>query len=123
MRALFGSLHRKHAALLTLAVLGAIPYGWAALGSLLLAGGIQMVNLRALDRTATRLGEFGRAGDAISLRVLLGLRFVLVVGLVGVALFLLPVQPAPFVIGLSLVIPAVIWHGFDTARRGSLEGR
>jgi hypothetical protein len=116
------SLHRKHAVLLTLAMLGAIPYGWAALGSLSLAGGIQVVNLRALDRTASRLGEFARAGDAVSLRVLLGFRFVLVVGLVGLALFTLPVQPAPFVVGLSLVIPAVIWHGLATARRRSLEG-
>jgi uncharacterized membrane protein YedE/YeeE len=117
-----GSVHRKHALLLALAACASIVYGWAALGSLMLGGGIQVMNLRALDRTASRLRDFARTGSAASLRALLVFRFVLVVGVVGWVLLRLPVQPGPFVVGLGLMIPAVLWHGLETARHRPLEG-
>jgi uncharacterized membrane protein YedE/YeeE len=118
-----GSVHRKHALLLTLAAIGSILYGWVALGSLLLGGGIQVINLRALDRTASRLRDFARGGSPGPLRALLAFRFVLIVGLVGWVLLRLPVQPGPFVVGLGLIVPAVLWHGLETARQRSVEGR
>jgi hypothetical protein len=122
MSSKLGSVHRKHALLLALATIGSIPYGWFALGSLVLGGGIQVINLRALDRTASRLRDFGRSGSPNALRALLTFRFVLVVAVVGWVLLRLPVEPAPFVVGLGLVIPAVLWQGFETARHRSPEG-
>ncbi len=69
-----------------------------------------MLNLLVLDRTLSSLR--GLASGA-GLRALLGLRFVFVVGLAGWAILWLPVEPAPFVIGLGTLIPAALWHGLE----------
>ncbi len=117
MTAKLQSVHRKNAAVLALAVVGAIPYGWAAVLSVALGGGIQVFNLHALDRTVSGLRDIARSGTSVGFRVLLVFRFLLVVAAVGFALLRLPVEPLAFVVGLGTVIPAVIWHGLETARR------
>jgi len=89
-----------------------------AAGSLLAGGGIQALNLKALELSVRlvlgvstpRLGAAGVA--AIVLRTLL---FFLAVFWVFVAA---PVHVLGFGAGLVLVVPASIWHGLG-ARKGS----
>jgi hypothetical protein len=116
------SIHGKNAIVLALALLGSIPYGIAAVGSVALGGGIQVLNLLALDRTLWSLRGLAGSGSGTGLRALLGLRFVLVVGLAGWVIIALPVEPAPFAFGLGTLIPAALWHGLDSARRERLRG-
>ncbi len=104
------SIHAKNGIFLALALLGSIPYGIAAAGSVAGGGAIQVLNLLVLDRT---LSSLLASGSGSGLRVLLGLRFVFVVGLAGWALLWLPVDPAPFAIGLGTLIPAALWHGLE----------
>ena len=113
----FASIHRKNGLMLALAAGVAIPYGWAAVWSVALGGAIQVVNLRALDRAVSSLRDLGRSGRPSRLRLLLAMRFVIVVVIVGFVLLRLPVDPLAFVIGLGTVVPAALWHGLDSARR------
>lgn len=115
------SPQRKLAVVLALALSGSIPYGWAALWSCALGGGIQVLSLYTLERNLQILGA--PAVSAGGLRLLLAFRFLLAVALVGLALTLLGVDPIPFAVGLGTVIPAVLWHGLDVARRQRAEGR
>jgi hypothetical protein len=117
----FGSLAAKNAAVLLLALLGSIPYGWRAAASVAVGGGIQAVNLAGLERSVrllSRLATEGRGGPA---QILLASRFLILVGAVGLALFTLPVSPVAFAVGLSTAVPAVIWHGLARApdRKGA----
>jgi hypothetical protein len=41
----------------------------------------------------------------------------LLLGLVGLVLLKLPVQPIAFAVGLSTVVPALIWHGLAPGQR------
>ena len=105
------SLHARHAVCLALALLISMPYGWRAVFSLAVGGGIQIVNLVGLERSVRSLValatvERGGVGQA-----LLAFRYVALIAVVGLALYALPVEPLAFAIGLSAMIPAVIWHG------------
>ena len=113
MRIRSASLQAVHAGLLALALAGAIPYGWHAVWSLALAGGIQVLNLGVLERSVRLVvAEHGSAPIA---RMFFMLRLVLVMGAVLLALGPLGVARVPFVAGLLLVIPAVFWHGLGRA--------
>jgi len=107
------SLQAVHAGLLALALAGAIPYGWHAVWSLALAGGIQVLNLAVLERSVRLV--VAEHGSAPTARMFFMLRLVFVMGAVLLALGPLGVARVPFVIGLLLVIPAVFWHGFARA--------
>lgn len=122
------SLHAKNALVLALALLGSISYGCHAAASLACGGGIQIVNLIALDGSLKAILPRAAGGGAGALRPLLFLRFAAVAAAVGAALMALPLDVIPFVIGLSTVVPAALWHGLQehkaTLRNGSLgEGR
>jgi ATP synthase I chain len=107
------SLQTKHACLLVLAIAGAIPYGCLAVWSLALAGGIQVLNLAVLERSVRLV--VAENGSAPAARVFFMLRLFLVFGAIAAALGLFGARPLPFVAGLSVVVPAVIWHGLSTA--------
>jgi hypothetical protein len=59
----------------------------------------------------------GTSGGGGLLQGLLALRLLLLLGLVGLVLLTLPVQPLAFALGLSTVVPAVLWHGLTSAAR------
>jgi hypothetical protein len=117
--AALSSIHRKSLVILALALAGAIPYGWAAVWSVALGGGIQVVNLKALERTVSALRS--PRVSARGLRVALALRFALVVGLVGWAILHLPIAPLAFAAGLGIVVPAALWHAVEESRRVRAE--
>lgn len=116
MKGALRSVHAKNAIILALALLGMMPYGWRAVASAGIGGGIQVLNLRGLDRAVTALlGRAARATGGMA-RITLGLRLALVLAAVAGAMIWLPIEPLPFVVGLSTVVPAVIWHGIASAR-------
>ena len=89
-----------------------------AAGSLLAGGGIQALNLKALELSvrlvlglsAPRLGAAGAAALLLrSLLFFLGVFWILVAT---------PVHVLGFGAGLILAVPASIWHGFG-GREGS----
>ena len=110
------SLKAKHGLLVAVAVLGAIPYGVPAVWSAALGGGIQIVNLWAMEKgVGALLGAPDRAPDPFA-RVLIGMRMLALLACVAAILWFLPVRPLGFVVGLSALVPAVLWHGLETAR-------
>ena len=109
------TIHGKNALILGVMLLGMIPFGWNAFGSTALGGGIQIVNLRGLERGVAAMLGLAADGQTLASRVLVSLRWVLVLGLVAFCLFVLPLEPVAFVVGLSSVVPAVIWHGLVTS--------
>ncbi len=104
------TLPGKQLLVLTLAALGAISYGVPAAVSVLVGGGIQLVNLRGLERSVAWLT--GGAPGPIA-HVAGGLRFVLVLASALVALAMLPIDPLAFGVGIATVVPAAIWHGLS----------
>ena len=114
------SIHAKNLVVLLVALLAATLCGWNALASLALGGGIQIVNLRALERGVAAMLTRAAAGQTSGARALLSLRWLLTLGLVALTLLTLPVDPIAFSIGLSTLVPAVIWHGLSSARFNSL---
>ncbi len=115
MRGRLVSLHTKNALMLALFLGAAAPFGWSALMSVAIGGGIEVVNLRGLERSVGGLLRTGGGGGF--LQALLALRLLLLLALVGVVLVTLPVEPLAFVLGLSSVVPAVLWHGLTGAER------
>ena len=111
------SLQAVHAGLLALALAGAIPYGWHAVWSLALAGGIQVVNLAVLEGSV-RLLIGGRAPRPAT-QLVLFLRLLLLGAAVFAALGHAGVEPAPFVAGLLVIVPAALWHGASRAAESS----
>ncbi len=109
------SLHTKNAMVLALFLGAVAPFGWTALISVAIGGGMQLVNLRGLERSVG--GMLRTSGVGGLLRGLLALRLLLLLGLVGMVLLTLPVQPLAFALGLSIVVPAVLWHGLTSAAR------
>ena len=105
------TIHGKNALILGAVLLGTIPFGWDAFGSAALGGGIQVVNLRGLERGVAAMLALAADGQTRGSRVLLSLRWFLVLGLVAFCLVVLPLEPIAFVVGLSTFVPAVIWHG------------
>ena len=116
------TLHGKQFLVLLVAFVASFPYGWRASTSIALGGGIQVVNLKALERCVAWLLGLASAGRPLSGAARLGagllvqLRWLILVTAVAVILFLLPVEPIAFLVGLSTAALAVLWHGFVTAR-------
>lgn len=109
-------IKQKNGLLVALAVLGAIPYGVRAVWSTALGGGIQIVNLWAMERgVAALLGSSDQPPEPFA-RVLVGVRTVGLLACVGLILWLMPIRTLAFVVGLSALVPAVLWHGLETAR-------
>ena len=111
-------LAARHALLLALAIIAGIPYGWRAVGSLALGGGVQIVNLRALERSVAAMLGLAASGRRGAVTALLQLRLLLFLAAVGVILVATPVAPLAFVLGLLTAVPAVVWHGIASARAG-----
>ena len=110
-------LHTKHALLVGLAFGGAMTYGLHAAASLLVGGGVQVLNLKALERGVRRLVGLARPAPGALGIGLNSLRLVLFLGLVLVVATRTPVQPRAFAVGLLLVVPALLWQGVEEARR------
>jgi hypothetical protein len=117
-----GSVHAKNGLILALALMGAMPYGVPAVWSVAVGGGIQVVNLRGLERAVAWLVHVGPERPTAFLQLVLAARFAAVVAAAGVVLWTLPVEPIAFAVGLSTVVPAVIWHGLATAPAEREEG-
>ncbi len=120
MRAASPSLHAIHAALLAVALAGSIPYGWSATASLALGGGIQVLNLRALERSVRlMLASTVESGSRARLaaHAASGLRLLLLLALLSWVLIATPVHPLPFATGLLLVVPALGLYGFKVSGR------
>jgi hypothetical protein len=84
-----------------------------AAGSLLAGGGIQVLNLKALERSVRLvLGLSGTRPGARS-AVMLVVRTSLFFAVVLWVLAATPVHVTGFAVGLLLVVPASIWHGFS----------
>ena len=114
------SLHAIHGALLAVALAGSIPYGWSATASLALGGGIQVLNLRALERSVRlMLASTVESGSRARLaaHAVSGLRLLLLLALLSWVLIATPVRPLAFAIGLLLVVPALGLYGFKVSRR------
>ena len=74
------------------------------------------MNLAVLERSV-RVALTGQAGGLAT--ALLFSRLLLVLGAVGLLLTRGGVAPVPFVVGLSVLVPAAIWFGFDKVRERS----
>ncbi len=115
---LLSSLHARHVVCSVLALLCSMPYGWRAVFSLAVGGGIQIVNLVALERSVASLVALASASRGGAGQVLLATRYLALVAAVGVALWKLPIDPLFFAVGLSALVPAVIWHGLAASPSG-----
>ncbi|MFQ5697061.1 MAG: hypothetical protein ACE5IL_02110 [Myxococcota bacterium] len=122
MRLSLHTLQRKNALLAALAVLGSIPYGVPAVASVALGGGIQIVNLRVLERSVRMWVLSGEARSSVPAQVFMIARFLLLLAAVGAALALLPVRPLWLLLGLGTLVPAALWHGLDPRSRADGEG-
>jgi hypothetical protein len=123
MRARPASLAAKNAVVFALALAGSMPYGCLAAASLACGAGIQIMSVFGLERSVRHLAAAAALGGQPAVRPLLFLRFAAVAALLALALATLPLQLGPFVVGLSTVIPAALWHGIEAAQRGTAEDR
>jgi len=108
------SLQAKHTCLLALAIGGAIPYGCHAVWSLALAGGIQVLNLAVTERSVRLV--VAEPASAFAARLVFLMRLLAVLAAIFIAVRLLGAKPAPFVVGLALIVPAALWHGLSQVR-------
>lgn len=121
MSATLRSIHAKHALLVAVAFVGAIPYGWHAAWSLAAGGAIQALNLAVLERSVRRMigsTDSTLGGGTAGGRILALARFGLLLGSVAWILSRTSVEPLPLLVGLSMLVPAVAWHGIAEANRG-----
>jgi hypothetical protein len=87
-----------------------------AAGSLLAGGGIQVLNLKALERSVRLI--LGRTGGSVAAAVASVIaRSGLLLLVVFWVLAASPVHVPGFAVGLFLAVPASIWHGLSA--RGS----
>jgi len=83
-----------------------------AAGSLLAGGGIQVLNLKTLERSVRLiLGRGGGPGSIGAAAVVA--RTTLLLAAVLWVLVAVPVNVPGFAVGLFLVVPASIWHGLS----------
>ncbi len=115
------TLPQKHLFVLAVAFIASFPYGWRASASVALGGGIQVVNLRALERSVASLlalaaGRPPGGGLRLGVALLLQARWLILLGVVAAVLITLPVNPIALLVGLSTAAAAVLWHGFAVSR-------
>jgi hypothetical protein len=106
-------LQTRNALVLSGAILACSPLGWRAVTSVALGGVMQIINLGGLERSVAALVGLAAAGHTVGRAMIAG-RWMLFLGAVLGALLLLPIEPLPFLIGLSTLVPAVLWHGLAT---------
>ncbi len=106
-------LQTRNALVLSGAVLVATPFGWRAVASVALGGVMQIINLGGLERSVAALVGLAVAGNAAG-RALIAGRWLVFLGAVFVALLALPIEPLALLVGLSTVVPTVLWHGLAT---------
>ena len=109
------TIHQKN--LLVFAVFGLVllPVAPQALGSLAVGAAIQVANLHLLERSVARM----LGGAASGLGSLVQLRMLALLGVVGYLLLTLRLEPIPFLLGLSTVVPAALWHGLTPIQEAS----
>jgi hypothetical protein len=123
MRARPTTLAARNAVVFALALVGSMPYGCLAAASLACGAGIQIMSVFGLERSVRQLTAAAALGEHPAVRPLLFLRFAAVAALLALALATLPLEIGPFLVGLSTVIPAALWHGFAAIPRGTAEDR
>jgi hypothetical protein len=111
------SLQAKTALLVALATALAVPFGSQIVASVAVGGVMQIVNLRALERSVAALLGLAQSGSALG-RVLLAGRWLLFLTAVALVIALSSLHPIALIIGLSTSVPAVLWHGLEEARLG-----
>jgi hypothetical protein len=89
-----------------------------AAGSLLAGGGIQALNLKALERSVRLVLGWSKARPGAMGAVALVARTLLFFLAVFSVLAATPVHVPGFAVGLLLAVPASLWHGLS-AREGS----
>ena len=102
--------------ILGLVLLVAWPFGWMAVVGVAVGGSIQIVNLWGLERSVWALLGLAREGLGFAGQLMLGLRFVMLLTAVAVILVRTPLEPVALLAGLSVSVPAVLWHGWMVAR-------
>ncbi len=110
------SIHQKNALILGIVLLGMTPFGWAAVKAAALGGGMQILNLRGLERSVVGMLGLAVAGQSTAARALITLRWIFLFGAIAAVLFLAEIEPIAFITGLSILVPTVIWHGLEDAR-------
>lgn len=89
-----------------------------AAGSLLAGGGIQALNLKALERSVRLVLGLGGARPGVLGAAMAIARTLLFFAVVFWVLAAMPVHVPGFAAGLLLAVPASIWQGLS-AREGS----
>jgi hypothetical protein len=109
------SLQGRHACVVAVFLLAAAPFGSRVLISTAVGGALALINLRLLERSVSRLlGTSGAPPNGIALRLFLHLRLGLLFGLVAFVLRSGRVDAISFTVGLSSIVPAVLWHGWQS---------
>jgi hypothetical protein len=109
------SLHARNAVVLAIVMAAALLAGRQAIASAALGGALEAVNLLGLARGVRALVARAETGAYPGVALFVGVRVLALLGSVGAALLLLPVDPLWFVLGLSTAVPAAIWHGLSGA--------
>jgi hypothetical protein len=112
------SLQAKTVLLVALAAALAAPFGSQIFASVAVGGVMQIVNLRALERSVAALLGLAQSGSSLG-RVLLAGRWLLFLTAVALVIGLSSLNPIALIIGLSTSVPAVLWHGLEEARLGA----
>ncbi|MEO8603274.1 MAG: hypothetical protein ABI629_11925 [bacterium] len=101
-------IERLHLGLLVAVVCAALVTGWFAPLSVLLGGIVMGVNLRLLAALTARLlapGATRRPGVVVALVLA---KFGLYIGLIGMLLWRLPIEPMAFAAGTTLLLIASV---------------
>jgi hypothetical protein len=109
-----GALLRRHALVCAAFALASIPLGERTLIGVIAGCAIALVNLRGLERSVHRMLGGPQAPHPFVLRIFLHLRIGLLLALVAVVLLRGGVAPLAFTVGLSSIVPAVLWHGWKS---------
>lgn len=112
------SLQAKNTLLVALATAMAVPFGSQMVASVAVGGVMQIVNLRALERSVAALLGLAQGGSSLG-RVLIAGRWVLFLTAVALVISLTSLHPVALIVGLSTSVPAVLWHGLEEARLGA----
>ena len=114
------SLHTRHACVAAALVGGAAMFGTSALAGVALGSGMQAVNLFWLERSVQGWLQQAAAGHT-GVAQQAAVRLLALLASVGVVLLWVPVDTMAFTVGISSAVPAVLWHGWVSARRESFR--
>jgi hypothetical protein len=111
-------LQAKNALLVAVATAIAAPFGSQVVASVAVGGVMQIVNLRALERSVAALLGMAQSGSSLG-RALIAGRWLLFLSAVAFVLSRSSLHPIALILGLSTSVPAVLWHGLEEARLGA----